>query len=47
MSDAKTIPPTVYNSSFQHGVDEKLRLQIPAKWRPEDDGVELTMMLWP
>jgi len=47
MSDAQSIPQTVYNSCFQHGVDEKRRLQIPAKWRPEDDGVELTMMLWP
>jgi len=47
MSDAKTVPPTYYNSCFRHGVDEKRRVQIPAKWRPEDDGVELTMMLWP
>ena len=47
MSDAKKVPPTYYNSCFRHGVDEKRRVQIPAKWRPEDDGVELTMMLWP
>jgi len=28
-------------------VDEKRRVQIPAKWRPEEDGVELTVILWP
>ena len=47
MSDAKPVPPTYYNSCYRHGVDEKRRVQIPAKWRPEDDGVELTMILWP
>src|ERR1019366_5107796 len=47
MSDAKTVPPTYYNSCFRHGVDEKRRVQIPAKWRPEADGTELTMILWP
>jgi MraZ protein len=39
--------PTYYNSTFKHGVDEKRRLQVPAKWRPEEDGVELTMIVWP
>ena len=47
MIDAKTIPPTYYNSCYRHGVDEKRRVQIPAKWRPEGDGVELTIILWP
>ena len=47
MSDAKTVPPTYYNSCYRHGVDEKRRVQIPAKWRPEADGVELTIILWP
>ena len=28
-------------------MDEKRRVQIPAKWRPEEDGVELTVILWP
>ena len=32
------MPPTYYNSCFRHGVDEKRRVQIPAKWRPEKDG---------
>ena len=39
--------PTYYNSTFRHGVDEKRRLQIPAKWRPEEEGVQLTMIVWP
>ena len=47
MSDANTVPPTYYNSCYRHGVDEKRRVQIPAKWRPEADGVELTIILWP
>jgi MraZ protein len=47
MSDAQTKEPTYYNSCYRHGVDEKRRVQIPAKWRPEEAGVELTMILWP
>jgi MraZ protein len=47
MSAAQTKEPTYYNSCYRHGVDEKRRVQIPAKWRPEEDGVELTMILWP
>jgi MraZ protein len=39
--------PTYYNSTFKHGVDEKRRLQIPAKWRPEEPGTQLTMVVWP
>ena len=47
MNDAKTVQTTVYNSCYRHGVDEKRRVQIPAKWRPETDGTELTVILWP
>jgi MraZ protein len=47
MSDAQTKEPTYYNARFLHGVDEKRRVQIPAKWRPEKSGTELTLMLWP
>jgi MraZ protein len=36
-----------YNSLYRHGVDEKRRLQIPAKWRPSDASVEFTLILWP
>ena len=47
MSEAKPAPPTYYNSCYRHGIDEKRRVQIPAKWRPEEAGTELTVILWP
>jgi transcriptional regulator MraZ len=47
MSDVKNIGPAYYNSRFRHGVDEKRRVQIPAKWRPQRASVELTLILWP
>jgi MraZ protein len=36
-----------YNSFYRHGVDEKRRLQIPAKWRPSAPDIEFTLILWP
>src|SRR6185503_15067887 len=47
MNQSKTNAPTYYNSLFLHGVDEKRRVQIPAKWRPTEASVELTLILWP
>ncbi len=47
MSGAQTKEPAYYNSRFLHGVDEKRRVQIPAKWRPDKSGTELTLILWP
>jgi MraZ protein len=47
MSAAKTSGPSYYNSLYRHGVDEKRRVQIPAKWRPAKAGTELTLVLWP
>jgi len=41
------VEPTYYNSLYRHGVDEKRRLQIPAKWRPAESGIEFTLILWP
>lgn len=38
--------PIYYNSFYRHGVDEKRRVQIPAKWRPAEPEV-LTLILWP
>jgi MraZ protein len=38
---------TYYNSVYRHGIDEKRRIQIPAKWRPSEPGSEFTLMLWP
>jgi MraZ protein len=36
-----------YNSLYRHGVDEKRRVQIPAKWLPKAGEVEFTVILWP
>ncbi|HSY44236.1 MAG TPA: hypothetical protein VK811_10030 [Candidatus Acidoferrum sp.] len=47
MSGLTKDEPIYYNSRFQHGVDEKRRVQIPAKWLPRESGVELTLVLWP
>src|SRR5580658_4884802 len=47
MSAVRTIEPIYYNSCYRHGVDEKRRVQIPAKWRPESEGTELTLIVWP
>ncbi len=38
--------PVYYNSLYRHGVDEKRRLQIPAKWRSPEAEV-LTLLVWP
>lgn len=40
------VSKTIYNSIYHHGVDEKRRVQIPAKWRPADPEAEFTMVVW-
>jgi len=47
MEPEETIQATYYNSLYRHGVDEKRRIQVPAKWRPARAGVEFTLVLWP
>jgi MraZ protein len=47
MEPNETVEPKCYNSLYRHGVDEKRRVQIPAKWRPAKPGTELTLVLWP
>ena len=47
MVNATNKAPTYYNSRFRHGVDEKRRVQIPAKWLPRKGDLELTLILWP
>jgi MraZ protein len=47
MDPNEAVAPTYYNSLFRHGVDEKRRLQIPAKWRPVESGAEFTLVVWP
>ena len=39
--------PIRYLSLFDHGVDDKRRVQIPAKWRPAELETEFTIILWP
>jgi MraZ protein len=47
METAKANEVIYYRSIFRHGVDEKHRVQIPAKWRPSDPSVEFTLVPWP
>jgi MraZ protein len=47
MSASASSEVIFYNSLYRHGVDEKRRLQIPAKWRPSEPNVEFTLILWP
>jgi MraZ protein len=47
MQRNETTGQIYYNSLYHHGVDEKRRVQIPAKWRPAESGIELTLILWP
>ena len=46
MQATETKLPIYYNSCFRHGVDEKRRVQVPARWRPEGE-IELTLIVWP
>ena len=47
VKDASDSAPVYYNSLFNHGVDGKRRVQVPAKWRPRQPEVEFTLILWP
>jgi MraZ protein len=47
MESPEKISRTYFTSRFTHGVDEKRRLAIPARWRPEQSGTELTLVVWP
>jgi transcriptional regulator MraZ len=47
MEPEKKTQRTYYNSLYEHGVDDKRRVQIPAKWRPAESGIEFTLILWP
>jgi MraZ protein len=38
--------PIIYNGEFHHGVDEKRRVQVPARWCPPKS-VEFTLVVWP
>jgi MraZ protein len=47
MDPKEPVGQVYYNSLYRFGVDEKRRVQIPAKWRPSKSGIELTLVLWP
>ena len=47
MDSNENVGPTYFNSEYRHGVDEKRRIQVPAKWRPAKSGSELTLVFWP
>src|SRR5438045_2022132 len=47
MDSNENVGPTYFNSEYRHGVDEKRRVSIPAKWRPAKPGTELTLVIWP
>jgi DNA-binding transcriptional regulator/RsmH inhibitor MraZ len=47
MSPAESSPLNFYQSLYRHGIDEKRRLQVPAKWRPASPDVEFTLIPWP
>jgi MraZ protein len=36
-----------YNSIYRYAADERRRVQVPAMWRPAEEGVEFTLILWP
>ena len=37
----------IYQARYRHGVDEKRRVQIPAKWRPGEESAQYALILWP
>lgn len=47
--NAEPQPSSIFfNGIFEHGLDEKRRIQIPAKWRPANQsGYEFTVIVWP
>ena len=47
MSDNGQPEDPLFNSWYRHGVDEKRRVQIPAKWRSPAAETEYTLILWP
>ena len=47
MAPAKSDWQTNFTGTFEHGVDDKRRLQIPSRWRPPEAGFEFTLIQWP
>ena len=47
MSNSATSTTPIFNSVYRHGCDEKRRIQIPSMWRPTEEGVQFTLIVWP
>lgn len=47
MSPANSIAVIRYNGKFTHGVDDKRRVQVPARWLPAEGTTEFTLIVWP
>jgi transcriptional regulator MraZ len=46
MSSNDTTQRICYTSTYTHGLDDKRRVQIPARWRPAQEETELALILW-
>jgi MraZ protein len=46
MSSNETIESVYYTSCYKHGLDDKRRVQIPARWRPAREETQLAVTLW-
>lgn len=46
MAESETISK-FYTGRFEHGLDDKRRIQVPSKWRPQAEGVEFAVVVWP
>lgn len=47
MSNSAKPATPIFNSVYRHGCDDKRRIQIPAMWRPAEEGVQFTLIVWP
>ncbi|MBU6402485.1 MAG: hypothetical protein KGS61_19365 [Verrucomicrobia bacterium] len=47
MPAVKSSEPIDYTGHWRHGVDDSRRVMIPARWRPRDPRVQLTLVPWP
>ena len=45
MSAITELPRILFKGEFEFGVDDKRRVQVPAKWRPPE-GTVLSVHLW-
>ena len=47
MTSNESSGTTYYHSCYRFGVDDKRRVQVPAKWRPAKADTEFTLFPWP